>query len=60
MKAGRTSGRSIGMYRTIGSKEIGEGHKTEDVLKVMETLGPFGFNKTETGREDDWRTIWIH
>ena len=46
------------------SKELGEGAKTEDILKVMESLGgvamkiknedkvgPFGFNKKEG--EDD-------
>ena len=39
------------------AKELGEGAKTEDILKVMETLGGCR-TETETGREDDW-TIWI-
>ena len=47
------------------AKELGENAKTEDVLKVMESLagvaikqkvkdkiGPFGFNKKETKDED--------
>ena len=47
------------------SKELGEGAKTEDILKVMEAVGgvalklkleekegPFGFNKTEKNNED--------
>ena len=48
----RLSGQSIGML----PKELGEGAKTEDVLKVMETLSMS--SETESGREDDW-TIWI-
>ena len=49
------------------AKELGEGAKTEDVLKVMETLGavalklkleekmtgPFGFNKKKDEVSDD-------
>jgi hypothetical protein len=49
------------------SKELGEGAKTEDILKVMETLGgvalklkleekltgPFGFNKKKEEEEED-------
>ena len=49
------------------SKELGEGAKTEDILKVMESLGgvalkiredeeekvgPFGFNKKKEESED--------
>ena len=48
------------------SKELGEGAKTEDVLKVMEAIGgvalklaleeksagPFGFNKTKEGSDE--------
>jgi|TARA_B100000035_G_scaffold141824_1_gene120690 hypothetical protein len=48
------------------AKELGEGAKTEDILKVMETLGgvalklkledklsgPFGFNKKDKDNED--------
>jgi hypothetical protein len=48
------------------SKELGEGAKTEDILKVMEAVGgvalklaleeksagPFGFNKTKEGEGD--------
>ncbi len=49
------------------AKELGEGAKTEDILKVMETLGgvalklkleekmsgPFGFNKKKNEEEED-------
>ena len=49
------------------AKELGEDAKTEDILKVMETLGgvalktaledklsgPFGFNKKEKDDSDD-------
>ena len=49
------------------SKELGEGAKTEDILKVMESLGavalqfkkeedkngPFGFNKKEDDTEQE-------
>ena len=48
------------------SKELGEGAKTEDILKVMEAVGgvalklkleekegPFGFNKKEKEVEND-------
>ena len=49
------------------AKELGEGAKTEDILKVMETLGgvalklkleekmsgPFGFNKKKKEEEED-------
>ena len=49
------------------AKELGEGAKTEDILKVMETLGgvalklkleekmsgPFGFNKKKKEEEDE-------
>ena len=54
------------------SKELGEGAKTEDILKVMEALGgvalklrdeeksegPFGFNKKtdEEEEQDGWKT----
>ena len=48
------------------SKELGEGAKTEDILRVMETLGavtlqfkneednegPFGFNKKKDEKEE--------
>ena len=48
------------------AKELGEGAKTEDVLKVMEAIGgvalklaleeksagPFGFNKTKEGSDE--------
>tara|TARA_Y100000015_G_C2339406_1_gene65172 strand:+ start:350 stop:568 length:219 start_codon:yes stop_codon:yes gene_type:complete len=49
------------------AKELGEDAKTEDILKVMESLGavalqfkkeeddkgPFGFNKNEEGSEEE-------
>ncbi len=49
------------------AKELGEGAKTEDILKVMETLGgvalklkleekmsgPFGFNKKKKEEEEE-------
>ena len=49
------------------AKELGEDAKTEDILKVMESLGavalqfkkeeddkgPFGFNKKEEGSEEE-------
>ena len=48
------------------AKELGEGAKTEDILKCMEAVGgvalrvaleeksagPFGFNKTKEGSDD--------
>ena len=38
------------------AKELGEGAKTEDILKVMESLG--GVHLQIKNEEDD-RTLWI-
>ena len=39
------------------AKELGEGAKTEDILKVMESLG--GVASTDQKRGRWYRTLWI-